>query len=101
MANLLAYRGLVLFPSMPRRSRLATTAWRHVDGEPVFTWPIWTAPAGPETIRSLLLLPELFGEKPDREFLRQRSAVAAFRSRRIKVGSGTNYKVNFSPARSI
>jgi len=100
MANLLAYRGLVLFASMPHRSRLATTAWRHLDGEPVFTWPIWTDPAGPEIIRSLLLLPELSGEKPDHDSLRQRGVIAAFRSRRIKVGSGTNYKVNFSPARS-
>jgi len=101
MANLLAYRGLVLFPSMPRRSRLATTAWRHVDGEPVFTWPIWIDPAGPETIHSLLLLPELAGERPDRQSMRQRGVVAAFRSRRIKVGPETNYKVNFTPARSV
>jgi len=102
MANLLAYRGLVLFPSMPRRGRLATTAWRHVHGNSkFFTWPIWINPAGPETIRSLLLLPGLTGEKPDYESLRQRGIVAAFRSRRIKVGSGTNYKVNFSPARCI
>lgn len=101
MANLLAYRGLVLFPSMPQRRRLATTAWRNVDGETAFTWPIWTDPARPETIRSLLLLPELSGEKPDHASLHLRGVVAAFRSRRIKVGSGTNYKVNFSPARSI
>lgn len=101
MANLLAYRGLVLFPSMPRRGRLATTAWRDVDGEPAFTWPIWTDPVGPEAIRSLLLLPELSGDKPDHEPLRHRGVITAFRARRIKVGSERNYKVNFSPARRV
>lgn len=101
MANLLAYRGLVLFPTMPLRSGLATTAWRHVDGKPVFTWPIWKDPVGPETIRSLLLLSELSEERPDRESLLQRGILAALRARRIQVGSGTNYKVNFTPARSV
>lgn len=101
MANLLAYRGIVTFPSVPRRSRLETTAWHIVNGEPVFTWPIWTDPAGPETIRSLLLLRELIGQKPGREPLRQRGVVAVFRARRIKVGSGTNFKLNFSPAKCV
>lgn len=101
MANLLAYRGLLLFPSVPRRGGLATTAWSLRDGEPVFTWPIWRAPLGLNTIRSLLLLPELAEEEPEHVVLRARGVVAVFRARRIKVGSGTNYKVNFSVARNV
>ncbi len=101
MANLLAYRALVLFPSAPSGVRLATTAWTEIDGAPTFTWPIWEAAADPDTIRSLLWLPELRAGRPDRSALQARGIAAAYRARRIKVGEGTNYKINFSPARGI
>ncbi|MFN2470422.1 MAG: hypothetical protein ABR583_05425 [Gaiellaceae bacterium] len=101
MANLLAYRALVLFPSAPRRGRLATTAWSTRDGDRAFTWPIWEPPADPETIRSLLQLPVLAEPAPDRSILRARGIAATFRARRIKVGEGANYKLNFSPAHAL
>jgi hypothetical protein len=101
MANLLAYRGLVLFPSAPRGRRLETTAWTGRDGEPTFTWPLWTVPLGPEVIRSLLQLREVVADPPDGATLRARGIAALYRSRRIKVGSGANYKVNFTPARAV
>jgi len=101
MANLLAYRALALFPSAPRRFGLATAGWsKQKDGE-AFTWPLWAGPAGPDTIRSLLLLPELHQPAPDRSVLRARGIYAVFRSRRIKVGAGANFKINFSPARQV
>lgn len=101
MANLLAYRALVLFTSAPHLDRLATTGWSKHDGDDVFTWPLWDQPAGPDTIRSLLLLPELHKKAPEQGELRLRGIQAAFRSRRIKVGEGANFKINFSPARQV
>jgi len=101
MANLLAYRALALFPSAPHRFGLATAGWsKQQDGE-AFTWPLWPGPAGPDTIRSLLLLPELHQPAPDRSVLRARGIYAVFRSRRIKVGEGANFKINFSPAKGV
>ena len=99
MANLLAYRALALFSSAPGRRGLETTGWTG-PGE-AFTWPVWEHPADPDTIRSHILLPELEGAIPDRSILRARGVVAVFRSRRIKVGSGANFKINFEPARGV
>jgi hypothetical protein len=102
MANLLAYRALPLFPCAPWRRGLATTAWALMGEEDLaFTWPIWEFTAPPDTIRSLLQLSELAEPEPFRSPLRARGIAAIFRSRRIKVGAGSNYKWNFSPARGV
>ena len=99
MANLLAYRGLALFPSAPGWRGLETTGWSGA-GE-LFTWPIWDHAADPDTIRSQMLLADLEADIPDRSTLHARGIVAIFRSRRIKVGSGALFKINFSPARGV
>lgn len=102
MANLLAYRALELFPCAPGRRGLATTAWALLDDEGLaFSWPIWEFCAPPDTIRSLLQLRELAQPRPDRSSLRARGIAAIFRSRRIRVGAGSNFKLNFSPARAV
>jgi hypothetical protein len=101
MANLLAYRGLVFFPTAPTQRGLVATAWSGSGDELVFTWPLWTHPLPPDTIRSVLLLRELAEPAPDHDALRARGIVAAYRSRRIKVGSGANFKLNFSPSRAV
>jgi hypothetical protein len=75
--------------------------WTEVDGEPAFTWPIWEYAAGLEAIRSLVALRELTAPEPDRAVLGARGVAAIFRARRIKVGAGANYKLNFSPARAV
>ena len=102
MANLLAYRALVLFPSAPCGRRLVTTAWApcRKDGREltVFTWPIWQSAIDLHTLRFLLRSADLVADQPDNAVLHARSVLAAFRARRIKVGSWANYKVNFSPA---
>jgi hypothetical protein len=95
-ANLLAYRALVLFPSAPSRKGLATTGWCRGDA-PAFTWPIWEDPAHLDTIRSLLQVRALSAANPDRSVLRARGIAAAFRARRIEVGSATLKKVNLAP----
>lgn len=101
MANLLAYRALALFPAAPCRGALRVVGWTTVDGDPVFTWPLWEFAASLDTIRSLLTLRELVSDRDDRASLRARGVRAVFRSRRIKVGSGMNYVVNFTPARAV
>ena len=64
---------------------------------------MWETPLTADTVRSLLRHPA-FGE-PDlgerKAELRARGVSAIYRSRRIHVGSGTNYKVNFTPAQSV
>jgi hypothetical protein len=101
MANLLAYRGLVLFPSMPTTKGLATTAWNRFDDDITFTWPMWECAIGPDAIRSLLQTPELYALKPDSFILRARGITDVFRARRIQVGNPPLHKINFSPARSV
>ena len=97
MANLLAYQALMLLPSAPGRRGLETTGWWGTE----FSWPIWQYPADPDTIRSCILLSDLRANSPDRSVLRDRGIAAICRARRIKVGSGANYKINFEPARGI
>jgi hypothetical protein len=46
-----------------------------------------------------MLLSDLAVEIPARLGLRTRGLAAIFRCRRIKVGSGANFKINFEPAR--
>lgn len=101
MANLLAYRALVLFPTVPRGRRLEATGWEGDVEEPSFSWPLWTAPLGPCVIRSLLGLRDVVQDRPDGLALGARGVAAVYRARRIKVGSGTNYKFNFTPARAV
>ena len=102
MANLLAYRALILFPTAPTHGGLATVSWAKGDGgEPSFTWPLWSYQIDLDSIRSLLLLPELYRRNPDPIALRARGVAVTFRSRRIKVGTGANFKINFSPAREV
>lgn len=99
MANLLAYRALALFSSAPGRRGLETTGWS--TGGQSFTWPIWENPINLDTIRSLMLLSDLGIKAPSRSTLRDRRVAAVFRSPRIKVGSGANFKINFGPVRGI
>lgn len=103
MANLLAYKALSLFSSAPTPRGLATAGWmkRGRDEEPSFTWPLWRDPIDVGSVRSLLALPELHLEIPDRAALLARGVEAILRSRRIKVGTGANFKINFSPAREV
>lgn len=101
MANLLAYRALVLFPSVPRGAHLGTTSWSW-DGEAKnFTWPIWEHPLDVQAIRSLLSLRDLAGTTPSHSELRALGVVAAFRARRIQVGNPPLHKINFSRARNV
>lgn len=105
MANLLAYRALSLFPcspsgSAPGRGLAPTAAWTALTGSAAFTWPLWLAPLGVGTLRSLLGL-RAFVEQNVVSFrheLRSRGVAAIFRCRRIQVGSPPLHKLNFTPS---
>jgi hypothetical protein len=43
----------------------------------------------------------LGAERPDRRELKEMGIAGLFRARCVKVGSGANYKLNFSPAQSV
>lgn len=100
MANLLAYRALVLFPCAATERGLAQAGWSGQPEPDAFTWPIWQEPLSLDTIRSLLWHTAFGDSDPTkwRQELRQRGVVTVYRSRRIKVGTGTNKKINFTPA---
>ena len=101
-ANRLAIEALPLFPTQPIDGGLRTTGFRRLRRrEPEFTWPIWTAQASLDTVRSLVALCELQEEEPERESLRQRSIEEIYRSQRVRIGQGANFKVSFRPARAI
>ncbi len=101
MANLLAYRALVFFPCAWDGRALATAGWT-ADGD-CLTWPLWETPLSADTLRSLLRHPAW--REPNladwKAELRARGVSAIYRSRRIQVGSGANYKVNFTPAQAV
>lgn len=101
MANLLAYRALILFPSAPKGRHLATTAWSSFGNVDNFTWPIWEHPVELDTIRSILQLPEISAQNPDRFVLSARGIVTAFRARRVQVGNPPLHKINFGPAGGV
>jgi len=101
MANLLAYRALVLFPTAPTGRGLATAGWNREDDPPTFTWALWEYPATLNSIRAVLQLSELTRERPDGSLLRARGIAAVYRAQRITVGDGPNRKVNFTPARRV
>lgn len=97
VANLLAYRALVLFPTAPVGGRLATAGWTQES----FTWPLWEHPVGVDVVRSLVQLRELAQPRPDATALRAKGIVAVYRAQRISVGKGANRKLNFTPARRV
>jgi len=102
MANLLAYRSLVLFPCAPTRKGLEATAWATIEDGEAFTWPLWKFAAAPDTVRTLLQLEELRDVRPDRGELDARGIAAVFRARCIRFPpTGPSYKLNFSPARAV
>ena len=93
-ANRLAIEALPWLPTFPRDGGARTRGFSHRPGRVIdFTWPIWDGWLGPDTVRSLLGLSELYADRPRRSDLGARGIVEVFRSRRI----GGYYR-NFSPA---
>lgn len=99
-ANRLAIEALPLFPVQPTRAGLLTTGFRKARKVEEFTWPIWTQFAGRETVNSLLSLKDLQEDSPNRLELAEIGVEEVYRSQRIRIGAGANFKVSFRPARS-
>lgn len=107
-ANLLAVHALPLFPAHPRKQGLkkrglVTTGFREVMPFPEFTWPIWTDEIALDSVRSLLSLPELhdWENRLDHKRLEARGIAQVYRSPRVRIGQGANFKVSFRPARAV
>jgi hypothetical protein len=93
-ANRLAIESLVLFPTVPRGSRLVTTGFTEFPRpDTAFTWPMWAAPVGIDVVRSLLALEELRFRSPNQSVLERRGVVAVFRSTRFTQGKFRNFGV--------
>lgn len=94
-ANRLAIEALPLLPTAPVKKRLETTGFTQQKGRGVvWTWPIWSAPVGLDVVRSLMTLPELQKDEPNRHALLAMGIAEAYRCQRITQGK---YR-NFTPA---
>jgi hypothetical protein len=105
-ANRLAFEALPYFPAVPVRAgtqtvRLWTTAFCRRHRQDEFTWPIWQDFIGASAVRSLLSLQELQSDPLKRATLQPRGISEAYRSRRVRIGQGANFKVSLRPARSL
>ena len=94
-ANRLAFEALPLLPVMPIPSGAQTTGFSGTRSRDTFwTWPIWDAPVGLDTVRSLLALPELQGRDISSENHERMAAMGirqVFRSRRVTIGKNRNF----------
>ena len=95
----LALEALRWFPTLPV-GRLAETTGFHRAGrrEIYFVWPIWTPMVSMDTVRSLLVLPELTHNPIDHDSLARRGIQEVFRSQRIRQNQ---YYSNFLPAQPV
>ncbi len=100
-ANRLATEALPYFPAVPVSRVLRTTGFRKRKPQDEFTWPIWTLPAGFDTVRSLISLRELQSDSPAHEILRPMGIEEVYRAQRVRIGQGANFKVSFRPARAV
>jgi hypothetical protein len=100
-ANRLAFEALPLFPAVPTHRGLRTTGFETRARAHELTWPIWAQPAGVDTIRSLLALPELQAAVPNRKELHAMGVEEVFRVQRVRIGQGANFKVSFRSARAV
>jgi len=87
----LAFRGLPLFPSFPRGTRIITTAVSGRGEDMEMTWPLWSIPISLETARSALQMTWTSASR-DR-LMRGVFAVCTSAIRRTNQGFG-----NFGPA---
>ena len=63
-----------------------------------FMWPIWTPMLGTDTVRSLLVLPDLAHDSIDHRSLSRRGIQEVYRSQRVRKG---DYYNTFLPGQPI
>jgi len=92
----LALEALRWFPTLPVGRLAETTGFHRVSRREIyFVWPIWTPMVSMDTVRSLLVLPELTHNPIDHDSLARRGIQEVFRSQRIRQNQ---YYSNFLPA---
>lgn len=100
-ANLLASEGTLFFPTVPATAGRSTTGFANVGRATVFTWPLWAASLSSDVVRSLIQLEEMRRRRLVMTTLNSRGILAVFRSEKIKIGDGANFKWSFGPARAM
>lgn len=89
--NRLAIEALPLFPTQPRQRKLETTGFSKRNRAVELSWPVWSASIELSAVRSLLSLPQLQEDQPDRGYLLSMGIVEVFRSQRITQGKYRNF----------
>jgi hypothetical protein len=101
-ANRLAIEALPLFPSYPQGRILVTTGFRRLKGGVFeFTWPLWTSAVSCDCVGGLVGMEGLAENSVDREKLAAMGVDEVYRSQRIRIGAGANFKTSFRPARAV
>lgn len=94
-ANALALESLALFPVVSQDNTAITTGFFNSGRREYFTWPIWIHPVPVDVVRSLLSIPELHRDSPNRKNLSARGVVEIYRCERI---APNKYYKNFASA---
>jgi len=82
----LAFESLPLFPSVPGRRNLLTTAF-DLRGSS-FTWPIWESVISLESLKHWLAMPDIVEDTPSMRKLTRGGIAELFRARCIRDGNG-------------
>lgn len=91
-ANRLAMEALPLLPTSPCGGRLETTGFTQRKRRNVaWSWPVWSCSLSLDVVRSLLALPELQRDVPDRKMLYAMKIEEVYRSERITQGKYRNF----------
>ncbi len=100
-ANRLAFEALPLYPVHPRGRDLETTGFHWANKRSQYSWPIWKASLAVDEVRSLIAFAEIHHPSPDPARLASMGVAQVFRSTRVRIGQGANFKVSFRPARAL
>ncbi|NLI82291.1 MAG: hypothetical protein GX443_11510 [Deltaproteobacteria bacterium] len=93
-ANRLAIEGIPLLPTMPVKGRLETTGFtQEKRRQAVWSWPIWKQQIGLKVLSSLISLPELQKDNPDRNALMAMGIAEVYRCDRITEGKYRNFTI--------
>ncbi|HEX7114952.1 MAG TPA: hypothetical protein VF193_07455 [Steroidobacter sp.] len=91
-ANRLAIEAMPLIGTIPENGTLKTTGFSGTGSRSTFwTWPIWSVPASPDVVRSVLALRELQSKLVKRSVLERMGVAEVYRSQRITVGKYRNF----------
>lgn len=99
-ANLLAAEGSAFYATLPTVRGESTVGFKRSARALEFTWPIWTSPINGDTTRTVVSMGELREDRID-SMLRNRGIALVYRSTRVRIGDGANFKWSFSPARAV